>query len=324
MTKAETLKAEGNKAFAKKEYLKAAKLYRDAINLDTLNATLYSNRAQCFIKLEDYERALKDTIHGINLDPDHKLLIKLYYRQGLALHALHRNQQAITSFQRALQLDPNEQLVKAEVTKILKESPTTNENIEIPIREVQDLPQQFNSLLNIESHTQTQTQTPKHEVSERAHTEINELFSKTESNSKTQTNQSNSKTQTNQSNTKIQTTDSPMTHLSALRSVPPEKKIGAYRYVIAASLDDYINTFTSTIELEFLQFYIEAANYISNDIITNWDSQVIKHMQFFSQLGRFKLSLQLIDDKLIQQLLTKFKSQSPTNYNTLYNLLNKS
>ena len=67
MASAEELKDQGNKAFALKEYKKAAKIYRDAIQIDTYNPILYSNRAQCFLHLQDYDRAYKDCVSGINL-----------------------------------------------------------------------------------------------------------------------------------------------------------------------------------------------------------------------------------------------------------------
>ncbi|ODV58491.1 Tah1p ASCRUDRAFT_39122, partial [Ascoidea rubescens DSM 1968] len=62
---ADELKKEGNKAFSNKEYKKAAKLYRDAIRTNPQNPVLYSNRAMCFIKLEDWKRVISDCEKGL-------------------------------------------------------------------------------------------------------------------------------------------------------------------------------------------------------------------------------------------------------------------
>ena len=65
MASAEELKDQGNKAFTLKEYKKAAKIYRCYTNRH-IQSILYSNRAQCFLHLQDYDRAYKDCVSGIN------------------------------------------------------------------------------------------------------------------------------------------------------------------------------------------------------------------------------------------------------------------
>lgn len=82
------LKLKGNEAFGKNEFKKAAKYYRDAIKLDSSNPVLYSNRAICFIKLQDFERALRDCELGLELSNDSKTTQKLEYRKRMALDGL--------------------------------------------------------------------------------------------------------------------------------------------------------------------------------------------------------------------------------------------
>ncbi|ODQ82472.1 hypothetical protein BABINDRAFT_30926, partial [Babjeviella inositovora NRRL Y-12698] len=59
------LKELGRQAFVKQEYKKAAKIYRDAIKIDPTSPVLYSNRAMCFVKMEDWQRALDDCKKGL-------------------------------------------------------------------------------------------------------------------------------------------------------------------------------------------------------------------------------------------------------------------
>ncbi|OBA21714.1 hypothetical protein METBIDRAFT_26517, partial [Metschnikowia bicuspidata var. bicuspidata NRRL YB-4993] len=58
-------KTEGNRAFAAGEYKRAAKIYRDAISQHGNHAVLYSNRAQCFLNLKNWDRAYKDAEAGL-------------------------------------------------------------------------------------------------------------------------------------------------------------------------------------------------------------------------------------------------------------------
>lgn len=115
MNWAEQLKIEGNKAYKNNEYKKAAKIYRDAIHIDVYNPTLYSNRAQCFLHLGDYERALKDTTSGLKLGNSGRVTVKLNYRQGMALLGLGRLQDAEVAFWNVLLLDPQNERAREQL-----------------------------------------------------------------------------------------------------------------------------------------------------------------------------------------------------------------
>ncbi|EDK42350.1 hypothetical protein LELG_00528 [Lodderomyces elongisporus NRRL YB-4239] len=185
MTLAEELKLEGNKAFQLKQYKKAAKIYRDAIQLDLYNPVLYSNRAQCFLNLQDYERAYRDTVSGLNLSGNQtkQLTIKLQYRKGLALKGLQRWAKAKIAFDDVLKLDPNNQAAKNELDQLANiasdaiETETTTaaiadrckngdelrQDINIQVEKVYTLPQKFTDLLNNRQASEEKKQERKKE-----------------------------------------------------------------------------------------------------------------------------------------------------------------
>lgn len=146
----ETLKQKGNEAFAKNEVKKAAKIYRDAIKLNPKNPVLYSNRAICFIKLKDFERALKDCDSGLDLSQDLKTTIKLHYRRYLSLSGLGNLKEARLALEKAKVLDPSNKLITDELKKISNEgiaSPKTVLNPDnlrsIDIIRVDEIPNEF-------------------------------------------------------------------------------------------------------------------------------------------------------------------------------------
>ena len=118
MNRAELLKQEGNKAYTNHEYRKAAKFYRDAIQIDTCNPVLYANRSQCFLQLGDYERALKDTDDGLKFEGSSKIAVKLHYRRANALLGLGRTQGAKEALQKVLDLDPQNHSTHDQLAKL--------------------------------------------------------------------------------------------------------------------------------------------------------------------------------------------------------------
>ena len=104
----------GNQSFTSGEYAQAAVHYTLAIDLantadsqstqfpQPVNPILhacYSNRAQCFLKLGQPEKAVEDAKRCTELNPGY---CKGQFRYGLALHALGRFPEAIP----ALEHDP--------------------------------------------------------------------------------------------------------------------------------------------------------------------------------------------------------------------------
>jgi len=126
---AERSKLSGNQAFQNAEYAQAAVHYTMAIDqagsaskglatdgndegaadggdkpaaLLTLVTACYSNRAACFLKLGQHERAIEDAESCIRSNPK---FVKGHFRKGLALHAMGRPYEALPCLGKALELE---------------------------------------------------------------------------------------------------------------------------------------------------------------------------------------------------------------------------
>ena len=66
--KVEEIKAAGNERFLKGDYTQAKALYTDALSLNPNIVAIYSNRAICELKLEQYGLAIADATKAIELD----------------------------------------------------------------------------------------------------------------------------------------------------------------------------------------------------------------------------------------------------------------
>jgi serine/threonine-protein phosphatase 5 len=94
----------GNTALLACHYTEACEHYSAAIDVFP-TAVLYSNRAQCFIKMEQYGVAILDAALAIEMDPAY---IKAYYRRGSANFALGKNKEAMKDFKHVVKLRPKD------------------------------------------------------------------------------------------------------------------------------------------------------------------------------------------------------------------------
>lgn len=101
--KAEEEKETGNDLFKKGDFAGALKHYTEAIRRNPEDAKLYSNRAACYTKLAAFDLGLKDCDKCLELDVT---FIKGHLRRGKILHALGDHTKAMTSYEKALELDP--------------------------------------------------------------------------------------------------------------------------------------------------------------------------------------------------------------------------
>ena len=125
-------KARGNEAFAAGEYGQAILLYTLALDKsDELGSCcsssskqqqqqqqhqslfprdiVYSNRAACFLKLGQHEKAQQDADQALQLNPDN---IKANFRKGLALHAMKQYEEALPVLAAAHKMEPKNKQVK--------------------------------------------------------------------------------------------------------------------------------------------------------------------------------------------------------------------
>lgn len=101
--KAEAAKNQGNELFRKGDFSAALKQYTEAIQRNPDDAKLYSNRAACYTKLAAFDLGLKDCETCVKLDPK---FIKGWVRMGKILQGMQQSSKALNSYQKALELDP--------------------------------------------------------------------------------------------------------------------------------------------------------------------------------------------------------------------------
>lgn len=117
------IKEKGNKALIDGDILGAITLYTKALSLLPLpNAIILSNRAQAYIKVENYGLAISDASDAIKTDPSYP---KGWYRRGTANFALNKAKAARKDFKMVCKLKPKDRDARvryAECDKMVKEA----------------------------------------------------------------------------------------------------------------------------------------------------------------------------------------------------------
>ncbi|CAI5723077.1 unnamed protein product [Hyaloperonospora brassicae] len=103
------LKDDGNKAYLAKEYAAAVALYSQALALVPTNAALYSNRCAAHLGAGDAALALHDVRVAKKLRPEWP---KALFREGQCLEALGLFEEAACAMWAAMQLAPDDKLLK--------------------------------------------------------------------------------------------------------------------------------------------------------------------------------------------------------------------
>jgi STIP1 family protein 1 len=83
---AEQLKERGNTHFKRGEYNNAITLYSQAIQQNSRNPVLYTNRANARLKLEEWQNAIDDCLKSIELMREN---MKAFYFLGAFLTSVH-------------------------------------------------------------------------------------------------------------------------------------------------------------------------------------------------------------------------------------------
>ncbi|KAL8951761.1 MAG: hypothetical protein Q9222_002282 [Ikaeria aurantiellina] len=123
---ADALKAQGNKAFAAKDFEVAIDKFSQAIEVEPTNHVLYSNRSGAYASLKNFDKALEDANKTTEIKPD---WAKGWGRKGAALHgtgdlgkvklqSVKGQVGANDAFEEALKLDPANAQAKSGLTAV--------------------------------------------------------------------------------------------------------------------------------------------------------------------------------------------------------------
>eukprot|EP00128_Syssomonas_multiformis_P004931 Colp12_sorted_trinity150504_noHs@19569 len=102
---AEGFKATGNSLLTKGDIQGAIEQYTQAINVSP-HPVYYANRAAAYSKLNEHQKAVDDCQEAVKLDPGYS---KAYSRMGLAHFSLGQYEQSLSSYKKALEIEPNNQ-----------------------------------------------------------------------------------------------------------------------------------------------------------------------------------------------------------------------
>lgn len=105
---AEKLKGKGNEAFNKGKYTEAISNYTMAINKFSSNPVLYTNRAQAYIKLKDFDSAIEDCNLALKIDPK---CVKAFVHKARALQAGGKFDEAVTVLKSATEVAPKQEKI---------------------------------------------------------------------------------------------------------------------------------------------------------------------------------------------------------------------
>ncbi|KAF5308395.1 hypothetical protein FQR65_LT06216 [Abscondita terminalis] len=114
----ESLKEQGNAAVRNNKYEEAILHYTYAIKLEPTNYTLYSNRSFAFLKVQQYYFAMEDANETIRLNPS---WAKGYFRKAEIEFATYQFNEAVTSYQKALELKPEDSGIINGMRKAIQE-----------------------------------------------------------------------------------------------------------------------------------------------------------------------------------------------------------
>ncbi|KAJ1279206.1 hypothetical protein BS78_04G137600 [Paspalum vaginatum] len=107
------LKSLGSEAVERNDYHSASGLYTKAMDLDPDDATLFSNRSLCWLRMGDGHKALQDALECRRIRPDWP---KACYRQGAALMLLNDYGRACQAFLDGFKLDPENAEIENELS----------------------------------------------------------------------------------------------------------------------------------------------------------------------------------------------------------------
>uniref|UniRef100_A0A8D2L2Z0 Uncharacterized protein n=1 Tax=Varanus komodoensis TaxID=61221 RepID=A0A8D2L2Z0_VARKO len=103
---ANALKEKGNDAFSKGDYALAIKKYTEGLKKQKDMQVLYTNRAQAYLKLQNYEKAISDCDWALRCD---EKCIKALFHMGKAYLAQKQYPKSRECYLKILEIDPQTQ-----------------------------------------------------------------------------------------------------------------------------------------------------------------------------------------------------------------------
>jgi len=115
MDQALTFKNKGNDYFKNKDYKKAIEFYTKAIDLNSMDATYYGNRAACYFSMRDYKNCIKDCNEALGIDPK---FAKALLRKGRSLYYLGKFDEGKACLEQAKSIDSSDKTLAQEISGI--------------------------------------------------------------------------------------------------------------------------------------------------------------------------------------------------------------
>jgi len=109
------LKDQGNEQLKIGHFLEAIHFYSEALQRSPTNSIILSNRAQAYIKVENYGLAIADATAALKSDATDPKYAKAYYRRGSAQFALGHLKDAKKDFRKVCQLNPKSKDARAKL-----------------------------------------------------------------------------------------------------------------------------------------------------------------------------------------------------------------
>ncbi|KAF7240850.1 Mitochondrial import receptor subunit TOM34 [Varanus komodoensis] len=118
--RANALKLEGNEFVKKRNYKKAVEKYTESLKLHKLECATYTNRALCYLNLQQYKEAIQDCSEALKIDPKN---VKAFYRRAQAYKELKDYKSSKADINSLLKIEADNSAAKKllqELNKLLK------------------------------------------------------------------------------------------------------------------------------------------------------------------------------------------------------------
>jgi len=306
------LREAGKKAFKNKSYVKAIKIYSEALKLDNESPVWYSNRAMVYTRLEKWDKSLTDCRKGLLLHPEGKIMVKLLWRKGVSLINLSQFEEAEQCLLQAKAIDPK----NSAVAKSLEDLEVSkNDVISIPIQEVDHLPADLLKFEKI-STVPSQKNVPENSYEQ----ELDKIEGVTVPSIKKATTIGIKPTEpqhANESDLFTDTTKFPLHpsvyFLSTLKArLTSENEHTYYLYILHLEPEIYRTLYKNAgVDSNFLQLYVDAAIWYfesSND--GSYSKRIADTVKIFTGLPRFMLTSMYIPSGKSKKLLDDIQSKT--------------